>query len=260
MKNLFVLGVRIYSNDIQKAILQILSLTANQKSNLCISATGAHGLVFAQKNLEFKKTLNEFFINLPDGKPGVIIGRLKGARNMKRCYGPDFFKETMIQTANNSKIKHFLCGGNDGVSEKLKEKCGQKFNNHNIVGTYCPPFKSINEYNYQGIAQEINNSGANFVWIGLSTPKQELFAKRLSKFTNVYFISTVGAAFDFHIGAVKQAPKLMQKLALEWLFRLVVEPKRLWRRYFEIVPLFLHYNFMEFLMFVFQKKRYLDHE
>ena len=95
------------------------------------------------------------------------------------------------------------------------------------------------------LQNNINESKADFVWIGLSTPKQELFASRLAKYTNTGYISCVGAAFDFHIGNVKQAPSWMQKLALEWFFRLMVEPKRLWKRYFEIVPLFIYYNFAE---------------
>ena len=97
------------------------------------------------------------------------------------------------------------------------------------------------------LANEINELGVNIVWIGLSTPKQEIFASRLRKYTKVDFICTVGAAFDFHTGNVIQAPKFLQNTGLEWLFRLVVEPKRLWRRYFEIVPKFIYYNLIEII-------------
>ncbi len=165
---------------------------------------------------------------------------------MERCYGPDVFKEVIINTAQYS-IKHYFCGGKDGVAEELKRVCEKKYNNFNIVGTYSPPFREMTDEELKALAADINNKDTNIVWIGLSTPKQEIFAKRLSEYTNVHFIITVGAAFDFHTGKVKQAPKWIQKAGLEWFFRLMMEPKRLWKRYFEIVPLFIWYNLLEFI-------------
>ena len=105
----------------------------------------------------------------------------------------------------------------------------------------------MSDYDYPAIAQTINETKANIVWIGLSTPKQEIFAANLSKYTKVDFICCVGAAFDFHIGNVKQAPSWIQKIGMEWFFRLLMEPKRLWKRYFEIVPLFIYYNFADII-------------
>ena len=178
--------------------------------------------------------------------PGVWIGRLKGAKEMERCYGPDVFKEVMLTTADKD-LSHYFCGGKKGVAEKLKQACEEKFSNYNVVGTFSPPFREMSEIELIELAAEINNKQSDIVWIGLSTPKQEIFAYRLSKFTNVNFICTVGAAFDFHTGNVKQAPQWIQEIGMEWFFRLVMEPKRLWKRYFEIVPLFIWYNFLEFI-------------
>jgi len=98
--------------------------------NKLVSATGAHGLVFSKQNPEFKNILDSFYINLPDGMPSVWIGRLKGAKRMERCYGPDFFQKIMLESANMT-IKHYLCGGIEGVAEKLKISCQEKFNNSN---------------------------------------------------------------------------------------------------------------------------------
>lgn len=173
--------------------------------------------------------------------PGVWVGRGKGASDMKRCYGPDLFANLMERSAGKD-VQHYLCGGKEGVAEKLKKACADRFGNTNIVGTYSPPFKKVNEYDYEGIADQINRSGADVVWVGISTPKQEKFAKRLSRYTDVHFLITVGAAFDFHIGELRQAPNWMQKVGLEWFFRLIVEPRRLYRRYLEIVPAFLFYG------------------
>lgn len=242
-----VLNISLFDSNIVSAVNLVLhNFSSNTKQNLLISATGAHGIITAKKYKEFKDILNSFYINLPDGMPGVWVGRLKGAKEMKRCYGPEFFMETMKITAGTD-IKHYFCGGKEGVAEELKGAVARKFNNLNVVGTYSPPFREMTDAEMKELADKINLNNTNIVWVGLSTPKQEKFAYRLSKFTNVNFICTVGAAFDFHIDKLKQAPPLLQKMSLEWLFRLVVEPKRLWKRYFEIVPKFIYYNLVELL-------------
>lgn len=241
-----IIGIPLYRYTIGQAVQHCTKICKNEKlANYCISATGAHGMVFARKNKEFYQVLQNFYLNLPDGMPGVWVGRLKGAKEMERCYGPDFFGAMMLASADQP-IKHFLCGGKEGVADRLKYACAEKFNNHQITGTFCPPFQPLETIHFKAIAQQINDSGANIVWIGISTPKQEMFAKKLAEFTNVHFIITVGAAFDFHIGGVRQAPKFIQRSGLEWLFRLLMEPKRLFKRYFEVVPMFIFYNLKEY--------------
>lgn len=234
-----ILNIELYDKGLEHAVNDIIQ-RLDAKNNHIISATGAHGLVHAQKNVSFKEILQSFYINLPDGMPGVWVGRLKGAKQMKRCYGPDFFKEAMKASAETGHT-HFLCGGMEGVADKLKTVCEEKFG-ATVVGTYCPPFLPVDKFDYKEIGEQINKVAPDFVWIGLSTPKQEDFASRLSKFTDVGYICTVGAAFDFHIGNVKQAPAWIQKIGMEWFFRLLMEPKRLWKRYVEIVPLFIWFN------------------
>lgn len=240
-----VLGVPLYARDIPQATSIVVSLCqSGVKNNSLISATGAHGLVFSKKNPAFADILNSFFLNLPDGMPGVWVGRLKGAKQMQRCYGPDFFAHLMRISADVD-IKHYFCGGNEGVADALKIAVSKKFGNDRIVGTFCPPFLPLDKYDFAAIAKDIAACGADIVWIGLSTPKQESFAHRLARETNVSFIITVGAAFDFHTDRVKQAPAFLQRAGLEWLFRLSMEPKRLYKRYLEIVPFFIFYNLME---------------
>lgn len=243
-----VLGVQMYNKDLDYFVHHALEVISNDhpRDNRCISATGAHGIIHAKKNGSFRELLNSFYTNLPDGMPGVWVGRRKGASQMERCYGPDLFANLMKKSANKH-TQHFLCGGKEGVAKQLKAACETKFGNKNIVGTYCPPFKKVDEYDYEKIADKINKSGADIVWVGISTPKQEKFAKRLSEYTDVHFLITVGAAFDFHIGELRQAPKWMQKTGLEWFFRVIVEPRRLYRRYLEIVPTFLFYGIKDVL-------------
>lgn len=252
-KTIDILGIQMYNGDIRSVIDHVMRIIIDNESrkNRCISATGAHGIIHAKKNPAFKKLLNGFYINLPDGIPAVWLGRLKRAGAIRRCYGPDFFAE-MMRSSADEEIKHFLCGGGEGVAEKLKIACRKKFNNNNIVGTYCPPYKKAKEYDYKEIAGKIDQSGADFVWIGIGTPKQEEFARRLSEYTNVHFFATVGAAFDFHIGKVRQAPPWMQKSGLEWFFRLCTEPARLYKRYFEVVPKFLIYSVIDLSRFYYR--------
>ena len=190
------------------------------------------------------KLLNSFYMNLPDGMPAVWVGRLKGAKEMERCYGPDFFAAVMRESADKP-VRHFFCGGKEGVAARLAEVCKTKFGNANVVGVHCPPFRELSEEEFEALGAEISALDVDIVWIGISTPKQEWFAHRLSKYARVGYIATVGAAFDFHIGAVRQAPKILQKAGLEWLFRLIMEPRRLYRRYFKIVPKFIYLNLRE---------------
>ncbi len=246
MQTVQVLDIPLYALNIPSAIHDVIDICSNHpKKNRCISATGAHGMIIAKKEKAFSNLLQSFYMNLPDGMPGVWIGKLKGAKEMDRCYGPDFFAALMEASAGNS-INHFFCGGKEGVADQLKTVCKQKFGNHHVVGTFCPPFIPIKDIDFQAIATAINACNTDIVWIGISTPRQEQFAKALSEYTNVHFIITVGAAFDFHIGSVRQAPRLVQRAGMEWFYRLLMEPKRLCKRYLEIVPLFIIYNIIDF--------------
>ena len=244
-----VLDIKIFDQNITTAVNLVLKqISLGTKSNYCISATGAHGIIEAHKSINFKTILNSFHLNLPDGMPTVWIGRLKGYKLIERCYGPDFF-EALLKQTSSMPIKHFFCGGKEGVAEILKNNCKIRFDNTHICGTYSPPFSDLSDEEMKILANQINAAGADIIWLGLSTPKQEIFAERLSKFSNTHFIITVGAAFDFYTGNLRQAPKWVQHFGLEWFFRILIEPKRLYKRYMEIVPLFLWFNIKELVYF-----------
>jgi len=251
-----ILGVPFYTKTIDAVVKEVIDGcgTDHFPKNYCISASGAHGLVEAAKNPDFKVVLNNFHLNLPDGMPTVWIGRLKGAKEMQRCYGPDFFMK-LLKSSASLPINHFFCGGKEGIADKLQLNCVERFGNSHVVGTFCPPFREMSDAEMKELGQNIKNAEVDIVWIGLSTPKQEKFALRLAEFTQTKFIITVGAAFDFHTDQVKQAPKWMQKSGLEWFFRLLMEPKRLFMRYFEIVPQFIWLNIKEFLEFYIVKSK-----
>ena len=243
-----VLDIPFYDQSIEDIVPEIIRICTDHLQpniNLCISASGAHGLVEAHQDPAFKNILQSFWLNLPDGMPTVWVGKLKGANKMARCYGPDFFKAMMLASANK------------GVANALKEAVQIKFGNSQVVGTFCPPFRNMTAAELEQLGNEITQLGAHIVWIGLSTPKQEKFAAALANYCKTCFIVTVGAAFDFHTDQVKQAPSWMQQNGLEWLFRLLMEPKRLYKRYFTIVPMFIWLNIKEFADFCINKKKIL---
>ncbi len=248
-------NVMIFNGDISEATEIVLKdCSRAEKSNRLISATGAHGIVSAHRDPGFRRVLDSFYLNLADGMPAVWVSRLKGDRQIKRCYGPDFFEAVMVASAS-SEIRHYLCGGKEGIAEELQRVCAERFGNSNVVGVYCPPFRELSDAEISALANDINKRNVDIVWIGLSTPKQEQLAYRLAQCTEVQFLCTVGAAFDFHTGRLKEAPRWLQPLGLEWLFRLLVEPRRLWKRYLTVVPLLIIYETTDLLRYLFQQHK-----
>ncbi len=251
-----VVDVQLFDGNIADAVETILNICARrEKQNRLVSATGAHGIVTAHRNPGFRRILECFFMNLADGMPGVWVSRLKGDKRIKRCYGPDFLEALMV-ASRDRQVRHYLCGGKEGVAQELQQVCENRFGNPNVVGTSSPPFRAMTDEELMRLAEDINARNVDIVWIGLSTPRQEEFAFRLACYTQVDFLCTVGAAFDFHTGRLKQAPPWIRGMGLEWAFRLLVEPRRLWKRYLAIVPLFLFYNVVD----LFRYMAHLDRE
>lgn len=240
-----VLGIPIFDGTLDDLINIVIE--EKSKETRCVSFSGAHGLVEAEIDNSFRAVLKSFYLNLADGMPLVWVSKLKGAKKITRSFGPFFFRECIKHTSEHN-IKHFFCGGQDGVAESLKKVAEAKFNNTKIIGTFTPPFKKAEEFDYEQIAKSINELNPDIIWIGLSTPKQEKFALNLSNHVKASYIFSVGAAFDYFTNPnLKFAPRWMQRMGLEWFFRLLQEPKRLFKRYLKIVPLFIIYNFKRIL-------------
>jgi N-acetylglucosaminyldiphosphoundecaprenol N-acetyl-beta-D-mannosaminyltransferase len=127
--------------------------------------------------------------------------------------------------------RHYFYGGAPGVAERLSERLKARFPGLQVVGTYSPPFRPDVSLEDTAVMDRINAAGADIVWVGLSTPKQEVWMYQHRPHLTAPVLIGVGAAFDFHAGVKRQAPRWMQRSGLEWLFRLTQEPRRLWRRY-----------------------------
>ena len=197
-----------------------------------------HGVMRCQDDEELRQIHNQAGLVTPDGMPLVWISRLRGFRHVDRVYGPDLML-AICERSLGQGYSHFFYGGDKGVAELLKVRLQARCPGLNVVGTYTPPFRPLTEEEDEDIVKRINTLRPDIIWIGLSTPKQEQWmAAHLGRLKAPVMIG-VGAAFDFHAGLKRQAPYWMQRSGLEWLFRLVSEPRRLWYRYVVLVPKFL---------------------
>ena len=175
---------------------------------------------------------------VPDGMPLVWAMRMWGAPIHTRVYGPDFFDLCFARTAELG-WRHFLYGSTDATLALLQQRLHARFPQARIVGAYAPPFRPLSAAEERADADRINASSANIVWVGLGAPKQELWLQRMAPLLTAPVLVAIGAAFDFHAGTVKQAPDWMQNHGLEWLYRFIQEPRRLWQRYCYNNPLFI---------------------
>lgn len=231
-----ILGVGISVLNLQTTLSAITdAVHERNKGYICV--TGVHGVMEAQNDPAFRKILNGAFLCTPDGMPMVWVGRLKGQREMSRVYGPDLMLDVCAASETNG-WKHFFYGGAVGVAETLTGKLKARFPKLEVAGTFAPPFRSLNPNEEKQLVEMVHAARPDIFWVGLSTPKQEKFMAELLPKLDVTLMIGVGAAFDFHSGRIKQAPRWMQRSGLEWFFRLCQEPRRLAKRYFKNNPLF----------------------
>lgn len=246
-----VLGVGISTLTLDSAVDAVVAAIKNGQQGY-VTVTGVHGVSECQSDDELRRIHNQSLLSTPDGVPLTWMGRLQGvgADRMSRVYGPDLMLR-VIDRGQTEGLRHYFFGGREGVAELLRDKLLAKYPDAQIVGTYTPPFRPLNEAEERQLLDELNQLRPHCFWVGLSTPKQErIMADLLARYgTNnadgelqlpsPLVMFGVGAAFDFHAGLIPQAPSWMQRSGLEWLFRLIKEPRRLWKRYCKNNPLFL---------------------
>ena len=230
-----ILGVGVSALTMDTAVLASERLLdRGERGYVCV--TGVHGIIEAQADHQFREILNSSFLTTPDGMPTVWLGRLQGYP-MTRVYGPDY----MLAVCERSVAfgyRHFLYGGKPGVAEELRAELSRRFPGIKIVGTYTPPFRPLNAQEEAQLYEQIETSGADILWCGLSTPKQERFMATYHRRLPVKLMVGVGAAFDLLSGNLREAPDWMKRTGLQWLYRLMMEPRRLWRRYLVNNPKF----------------------
>lgn len=232
-----VLGVGITALNLDLAVARVTeALEQKRKGYICV--TGVHGVSEAQTDPAFRTILNHAFLNTPDGMPMVWMGKIQGFDHMGRVYGPDLMLR-IFELSQKRGFTHFFYGGGPGVAEELKQNLESRFPGIRIAGVYSPPFRPLTEVEEADLTRMVSQLKPDMIWVGLSTPKQEKFMASHWEHLDATLFFGVGAAFDFHAGRIRQAPRWMQRSGLEWLFRLFCEPRRLWKRYFKNNPLFI---------------------
>lgn len=231
-----LLGVKVSAINMGQALRTIQGWIEHQKPNY-VCVTSAHGLLECQDSPYLKRVFNGSGMATPDGMGVVWALKLNGERQVDRVYGPDLMLAVCEQSLRHG-WRHYFYGGAPGVAEELARCLGDRFPGLEVAGTYCPPFRPLTPEEDREVIQDINSSGADIVWVGISTPKQERWMADHIGQVDAPVLVGVGAAFDFLSGKKKQAPRWIQRSGLEWLFRLLQEPSRLWQRYIQL-PVFV---------------------
>lgn len=227
-----VTGVGVSALTLPRATELIVGARGRLRRGYVCLAT-AHGLTEARRDPELRRIYNESWLTTPDGMPLVWLG----PPGVERVYGPDLML-AVCDAGRKVGLRHYLLGGGPGTAEELHRRLAARFPGLQIVGTNTPPFRPWNDAETAALQDEIARLRPDVIWVGLGSPKQEKFMARHWRDLQAGVLIGVGAAFDFHSGRVRQAPRWMQRRGLEWFFRLCTEPRRLGPRYLKVTPLF----------------------
>lgn len=229
-----ILGVGISAINMEYALRTVDGWIAqHDRQYVCVCPV--HSIMECRRSQEVRRVFNGAGMVTPDGMPVVWVARWSGHPDVDRVYGPDL----MLAVLEREQHRHFFYGGGPGVAPRLAEEMKRKFPKLDVAGYLEPPFAPLDALSTPEAAATINATKPDIVWVGMSSPKQDLWMARMRSLLEAPVLIAVGAAFDFHTGMVKQAPRWMQRSGLEWFFRLITEPRRLWRRYLVDNPWFL---------------------
>ena len=224
-----ILGVKVSALDMPAALTFMAACTA-EGGRTYICCTNTHLLSEAQTNPGLRNALNRAGLVTPDGMPLVWLSRWQGQKQVERVYGPDLLLAACERSLETG-WRHYFYGGAPGVAETLVSRLSERFPGLCVAGVSSPPFRPLSAAEDTAEVERINASGADILWVGLGAPKQELWMAAHQGRVAAPLMVGVGAAFDFHAGVKRQAPRWMQRSGLEWLFRLLSEPRRLAGRY-----------------------------
>jgi N-acetylglucosaminyldiphosphoundecaprenol N-acetyl-beta-D-mannosaminyltransferase len=233
-----VLGTRLALIDYEGALDWIdATVEAGQSGYVCVAAT--HTVVASRDDSELRAAVIGANLTVPDGQPLVWALNLLGHPLSDRVYGPDLMDKACARAVRSGRRMYLYGGRNEGALVQLTRNLRLRHPGLQIVGGYVPPFRQLTSQEDEAVTADIRRSRADIVWVGIGVPKQEKWMARMSDRLNGCVLVGVGAAFDFHAGLVPQAPPTLQRLGLEWAFRLAQEPRRLWRRYLRYNPRFV---------------------
>jgi N-acetylglucosaminyldiphosphoundecaprenol N-acetyl-beta-D-mannosaminyltransferase len=232
-----VLGVGVSVVTLDSATERVARwVRSRERRYVCV--TGVHGVMESQRDPALRAIHNESGLTTPDGMPMVWAAKRAGARDVTRVYGPDLMRSVLAVAAANGWSSYFY-GGRPEVTERLAGRLSAQIPGLAVAGMRSPPYRPLTDAEDAADVAAINASGADLVWVGLSTPKQERWMAAHRDRLQPPVLLGVGAAFDLLAGTLRQAPPWMQRSGLEWAYRLAREPRRLWRRYLRNNPAFV---------------------
>jgi N-acetylglucosaminyldiphosphoundecaprenol N-acetyl-beta-D-mannosaminyltransferase len=211
-------------------------LDRRRKGYVCL--INVHGIMEAQRDPGLAQVYAHATLMVPDGAPTVWVGRWQGFAEMQRVAGPDLMLE-IFRRKEFAHCTHFLYGGEEGVADELRDRLQQRFPWARIVGTQTPPFRDLTVEEEASLVGRIRTLDPGIIWVGIGTPKQDRFMMRLLPLLDSALMFGVGAAFDFHTGRIHDAPQWVKRAGLQWLHRLIQDPRRLFWRYLRDNPAFL---------------------
>jgi N-acetylglucosaminyldiphosphoundecaprenol N-acetyl-beta-D-mannosaminyltransferase len=232
-----VLGVRVDALSMGCTLAKIAHILRTRGKGY-LSAINVYGVMEAQRDVELAAAYADAAIAIPDGMPTVWVGRLQRHRGIERIAGPDLMREVFLHR-EFARCTHFFYGGNEGVAEELAEHFKRLAPWTRIVGTYMPPFRSLTQAEERELIARINELKPDMIWVGIGTPKQDKFMRRYLPEFDTHVMFGVGAAFDFHTGRIRDCSEWIKRAGLQWVHRLIQDPKRLWWRYLRNNPAFL---------------------
>jgi N-acetylglucosaminyldiphosphoundecaprenol N-acetyl-beta-D-mannosaminyltransferase len=255
LKKFCILGVRISAIDMDDACSLVEdAILRRQKKYICVCPVST--IMECKRNKKVLMSVNSADLATPDGIPVVWLGRMLGHNNIRRVYGPELMQK-ICGISGEKGYKNYFYGSSQDVLNKLKEKINREYPGLIISGIFSPPFRQLTEDEDDKIVEDINNCNPDIVWVGLGSPKQDIWMYEHRDKIEVPVIIGVGAAFDFISGTKPQAPRWVRNNGFEWLFRLLTEPNRLWRRYLINNSLFILYVTLELISkaFTFNKNK-----
>ncbi len=233
-----LLGVPLAVTDYARTLDWMdAAVESGERGYVCVAAV--HTVMACQEDPALRAAVAGASFTVPDGQPLVWALNALGHELPDRVYGPELMDRACARAAETGQRFYLYGGRNHGALAELARRLRLRHPGLRIVGGHCPPFRTLTDAEDDAIAAEINRSGADVVWVGIGVPKQEKWMARMRDRLDAPVLVGVGAAFDFHAGLVPQAPDALQRLGLEWAFRLVQEPRRLWRRYLRYNPRFV---------------------
>jgi N-acetylglucosaminyldiphosphoundecaprenol N-acetyl-beta-D-mannosaminyltransferase len=224
-----ILGVGVSAIGMPIA-LELIAKWIPNGDHQYVCVTGVHGIMESKRDPGLRDVHNRSGLTTPDGMPLVWAGRAAGAHQMERVYGPDLML-AFCELASVRGFSSFFYGGRPGVADRLAQRLQHLYPRLKVAGAFSPPFRQPSADEDENFVQLINAARPDLVWVGLGTPKQELWIAARAATLDASVLVGVGAAFDIHAGLSAQAPRWTQRSGLEWAFRLAHESRRLWKRY-----------------------------